>query len=164
MVVKAVVDPESINQRWAESAPSPQPSSGAPQAPAPVSSASSTRSPAATKSPTPTTAASSNAPPDMSLQTGPSAASNLTALNITANDDSPFTVQRVVINGRKNETGCDIVHTDDVSELGATILTTPLKRGDVMQVLVSCGEKVLSADIYTNRGVASFKFDTQPGN
>ena len=84
-------------------------------------------------------------------------------LSIIADDDNPFTVQRVVLNGRENEKGCDsrvaVLQDAQNPDFPSSTLPAALKRGRniFFNTGGSCGE-ILSADIYTDRGVSHLKF------
>jgi hypothetical protein len=82
-------------------------------------------------------------------------------MTITGDDDNAFIIQRVVINGRENERGCDFPKfapdPNDADYRGATPLPATLKRGDQAAFASICGE-ILSVDIYTDRGKSQFKF------
>lgn len=98
-------------------------------------------------------APASAAPPTMRVAVEPSRL----MIVITGDDDQPFTVQRVVSNGRVGERGCDsTLKPNDNLE---PYTPTTLKRGDSTSVNYFCGDALLSADVYTDRGTASFKFD-----
>lgn len=87
------------------------------------------------------------------------------ALVLTSNDDTPFTMQRVVFNGRENEKFCDLpkyqldVHSTDMSNEAASMqsaygsqLPVTMKRGDRAVFFSACGAPT-RLDIYTDRGV-----------
>ena len=79
-------------------------------------------------------------------------------ITVTANDDEPFTAQRVVVNGRKGEPGCD----STVAREGyPALVPAKLKRGDAANFQAQCGDSILSADIYTDRGTQSVTFNSE---
>jgi hypothetical protein len=94
------------------------------------------------------------------------------ALLVTSDDDSPFTVQRVVFNEREGEAGCDWAgHTKPVSETpnavydGRSFVTTTLKRGDSTSIPFACGSQLIKAEVYTDRGTKSVELgDSKQGN
>jgi hypothetical protein len=76
-------------------------------------------------------------------------------VQLVGDDSKPFTVQRVVINGRAGDPGCDSSKTN----LGEPpLLPATLKRGDISLYSGLCGRRVLTADIFTDRGNVTFKF------
>ena len=77
-------------------------------------------------------------------------------IDVTGDDDQPFMVQRVVANGRAGEPGCD--STIKFNYVDPYVPAT-LKRGDTTAALFTCGNALLSAEIYTDRGNASFTFN-----
>jgi hypothetical protein len=89
-------------------------------------------------------------------------------LVVTADDDAAFTIVRVDFNGREKEVGCDLpgfaTNPETSGSIGAseaaqgTPFPTTLKRGDTADFYSVCG-KILTADIYTNRGGKHFKFN-----
>jgi len=166
LVVKAVIDPSSLNQEWANSAPaqstaesaspnkqvsvaSRAPAVAPPQSPAIVPA------PAPIPPPGPTAGA-----PNMQVQSSQTAIGKV--MTVTGDDDSAFTIQRVIINGRQNEKGCDFPkfapEENDMDYQGATPLPATLKRGEQAAFGTGCGE-ILSVDIYTDRGTSQFKFN-----
>jgi hypothetical protein len=87
-------------------------------------------------------------------------------LTLTAGE--PFTLQRLVINGRDHEDNCDLpekqlsAESTDTSNMGASMqsvygaqLPKELKTGDKAVFFSGCGE-VMKFDVYTNRGVFHF--------
>ncbi len=78
-------------------------------------------------------------------------------VQVTGDDALPFTVQRIVVNDRPKEKGCDS-NLENIDIL--PFAPTKLKRGDATIFYSSCGSQVLSVDVYTNRGTASFKFNS----
>jgi hypothetical protein len=71
-------------------------------------------------------------------------------VTITSDDRDHLTVNRLILNDRDGESGCD------TTERG---LPATLEHGDAVTVYgMACGSKILQADVYTNRGTASFKF------
>jgi hypothetical protein len=81
---------------------------------------------------------------------------------VIGDDDAAFTIQRVVINGRENEESCDLPKFTVSGSMQGTYgtgLPVTLKRGDVAQFFSQCGD-VLSIDVYTDRGHAQYKFDS----
>jgi hypothetical protein len=95
------------------------------------------------------------APPSMQVEAVPG---EITLdLSVTSDDDKPFTVQRVVVNDRVTEEGCD-----STKMTGSIPLFAParLKRGDTAAFHTACGTTILSARVYTDRGTVAFKFDS----
>jgi hypothetical protein len=92
-------------------------------------------------------------------------------LSVTGDDDQPFTIQRIVFNGRPNEKGCDLPDSPvdpsqmantaegELQALAGSKLPVSLKRGDTAAFFSVCGSAILSADIYTDRGAAHFTFE-----
>jgi hypothetical protein len=69
-------------------------------------------------------------------------------VTITSDDTDPFTVNRLVVNGRAGQSGCDTT---------ASGLPATLRHGDAVTIHgISCGSKILQVDVYTNRGSSSF--------
>lgn len=86
------------------------------------------------------------------------------ALILTDNDDQPFTIKRVVFNGREREKFCDLpeygldVHSTDMSNEAASMqwaygsqLPVQMKRGDRAVFFSACGAPT-KLDIYTDKG------------
>jgi hypothetical protein len=96
-----------------------------------------------------------NDSPKMQVQSNGGVVSDVT---VTSDDDNPFTITRVVINGRDGEKGCDVTDKPSTVDSPSTGLPATLKRGDQAVVYVACG-KTLSVDVYTDRGSGSYKFD-----
>jgi len=90
----------------------------------------------------------------------------LEALVVTSDDDAPFTVQRVVFNGRTGEKYCDVkarafphnIPAGSIYE-GFDFFVTNLKRGDSVSIPFACSSHLLKADIYTDRGSSSVEFN-----
>ena len=110
----------------------------------------------ASNTPSPSTDTTSNSPPGMRVESEEGNAGNF-LVKIIGDDDQPFTVRRVVVNGRAGEQGCDSEQKIPGSESENGFPAT-LKRGSMTFAAVACGA-LLSAEVYTDRGTASFKFN-----
>jgi hypothetical protein len=122
--------------------------------------------------PRPQSANNSNQPqqaangPGMTVEMAPTEAPKMI---VTGDDDQPFTITRIIYNGRASQTGCDYPDfepklpqayqalQDVVPESQRTPAKT-LRRGEQAVYYPSCG-KILSVEIQTDRGTSQYKFD-----
>jgi len=100
-----------------------------------------------------------------------------TGMIVTGDDDQPFTIKRIIYNGRASETGCD--YPDFAPKIPAELQAFPeaqlkslqgimpelegpfaktLKRGQQATYYSSCG-KILTVEIQTDRGTSRFTFE-----
>jgi len=127
--------------------------------------------PDASSTSTPESQSENNEGPTMRVSVDASAYGQ--KLVLLANDDNAFTIQRVVFNGRENETGCDLPkhagdpQSTDLSNPGASMQTLTgtqlparVRRGDEASFLSGCGA-ILSVDIYTDRGTSHLKIENE---
>lgn len=87
---------------------------------------------------------------------------------ITADDDEPFIIERVVLNNRDGDKLCDfgpIEITDDMTNeqkflasLRTELPTKELRRGDSIMFGSTCG-RTLRVTIRTNRGVRDYRIE-----
>jgi hypothetical protein len=108
-----------------------------------------------TASTSPAASESGDAAPHMRVEAVPLQIA--TAITVTSDDDQPFTMKRIVANGRAGEEGCDSVLKNNGND---PLPPQMLKRGDAAAFMSICGSSVLTADIYTDRGRSTFKFGT----
>ena len=80
-------------------------------------------------------------------------------VTITSNDADSFTVERVVLNGRDNQKGCDSALAPVPSDFMVVKLPAKLQRGDATSILADCGDKILIVSVHTDRGVSSFQMN-----
>lgn len=87
-------------------------------------------------------------------------------VSVTADDDKPFIIQRVVFNDRDNTPDCDIRPIQDPNQeqslavaMSTKLPTSALERGQSVHFISICGE-TLRVTIYTDRGVAHYKLDS----
>ena len=93
-------------------------------------------------------------------------------MTVTGDDDQPFTITRIIFNGRASEVGCDYPDYSPPNTPAKKLSSDPLtaiqqmqlpfastfKRGEQQTYLPRCG-KILSAEIHTDRGTVTYKFD-----
>jgi hypothetical protein len=68
-------------------------------------------------------------------------------LQIVSDDPNSFTVQRVVLNNREKEKGCDFSFAEGTDNPPKT-----LREGDSTFVIPDCGSEVEEIQVYTDRG------------
>jgi hypothetical protein len=163
LVGEAVLSPSSIREQWARAEdpdiatntqPKPKTSPGGAVKTETASNEPSKPEPVATKT------------PDMNIEVG----GQYNDVTITADDDVPFSIERVVLNDREGDDKCDfqpIAITDDMTpeeklmaNLRTKLPTDDLRRGDSIKFGSSCGE-TLRVRVYTNHGVSQYLIKQQ---
>jgi hypothetical protein len=81
-------------------------------------------------------------------------------VTITSDEDGVVTIQRMLINGRNGDRGCDFEGKYQPDRYPGTYWNFPvtLKRGDFTHVMALCG-RILQVTVYTDKGDASLNFD-----
>jgi hypothetical protein len=154
IIGKAIIDPISWQQEWRNNAPR-------------SSSQSSNVSPTDSVAPS-TTASSTNSEdssPNIQISEGETQ-DGQTTLTITADDDNPFTIERLVYNDRAGEKPCYLpkfgaVEGDENDGTNAPPtygkrLPNTMKRGDQAMFFPRCGA-TMTVTVYTDRGSARYK-------
>lgn len=71
------------------------------------------------------------------------------AILITSTDNDPFLLERIVINNRVGEGGCDVTPNSNYMSM---------RMGDLRTVTArNCGDSIVKIDVFTNRGNSSYK-------
>jgi hypothetical protein len=184
-IIKAIIDPSELKMASDQKpniSPSSQSASSASQAPALEANQAAASAPATNATPAPNAQQPSNsnqpdqaaAGPGMRVEVAPTEA---TRMIVTGDDDQPFTINRIIYNGRASETGCD--YPDFAPKIPAELQALPeaqlkalqgvmpelegpfaktLKRGQQANYYSSCG-KILTVEIQTDRGTSRFTFE-----
>jgi hypothetical protein len=160
VVARSVLIPGTISQDWAKSAGADKPTVQTSQ----EATTATTSKPSQPPQPEPAPAADG---PNIRI-TGEETRYGQ-ALVLTADDDAPFTMERLVFNGRENEKNCDLpkyglsAESTDMSNEAASMqsaygtqLPAKMKRGDRAVFFSGCGA-VRTLDIYTDQGVKHMK-------
>jgi Short C-terminal domain len=169
-IIKAIIDPSELKMdtdKKTNVSPSSQSASSANSASAPETNQAAAPAPAEKPE-----AASNNASESPTMLGKVEQTQNGQVFDLTADDDKPFTVLRLVFNGRENEPACDLpkfqldptVPANLANQAGTmqgaygTHLPVTMKRGDQAVFFSGCGN-ILLVDIYTDRGTSEIKFD-----
>lgn len=160
---KAVLSPGGIEQQWADSA-DPRLASATKPKPTKAPEAKTTTEPTEQQDRSEPTAEDST--PDMRIAVG----GQYRDITITADDDAPFIIERVVLNNRDGDKMCDfgpVEITEDMTpnqklqaELRTQLPTKEMQRGDSIQFGSTCGQ-TLRVTVHTNRGVSEYQIIQQ---
>lgn len=159
---RAVLQPGGISGEWAKSADPEIATNAQPKSEVPPGGAMKADDYSEPKNPEPTSAKT----PDMNVSVG----GQYNDITITADDDVPFSIERVVLNDRQGDDKCDFrpfTITEDmtpdekyIANLQTKLPTSNLRRGDSIKVSSSCGE-TLRVTVYTNHGVSQYLIKQQ---
>jgi hypothetical protein len=166
LVSRAAIFPEAVKHDMDQAvAPSPTTTSASSQST--TANAPTTPAPAndhSVQAPEQSGPTSQDSSPDMNISLSPPDHGG-EKVTITADDDKPFVIQRVVFNDRNNEPDCDFRPIQDSNQeqtlalsMSTKLPTPALERGQYASFVSICGE-TLRVTVYTNRGVAHYKMD-----
>jgi hypothetical protein len=80
-----------------------------------------------------------------------------TFVELTLLDQESTRVERVVLNGRAGEKDCDLQDYLYSNLFSIRFDQTELKKGDKLSFRFTCGDELISTDVYTNRGTAHYE-------